>query len=99
VEVGVLAPGVGARVVVAAPRPYGGVRPYRPVRAPYDLWSGKAGREWAKLEREYYKDLRKARLEYEKDRRKAEREYLKDLRKARREYEKDRRNTRFDRRW
>lgn len=100
VDVGVVTPNVGARVVVGAPRVYVVDRYDEPVYVPYDRhWRRERGREWAKREREYYKDVREARREYEKDRREAEREYLKDLREAQREYEKDRREARRDRRW
>ena len=100
VDVGVLAPPVGARVVVGAPRVYVVDRYYESVYAPYDRhWKRDRGRERAKREREYYKDAREARREYDKDRREAEREYWKDIREAQREYEKDRREARRDRRW
>jgi phytoene dehydrogenase-like protein len=100
VDIGVVAPPVGARVVVGPPRVYVADRYYEPVYARYDRhWRRDRSRERAKREREYYKDVREARREYEKDRREAEREYRKDVREARREYEKDRREARRDRRW
>jgi len=100
VDVGVMSPSVGARVVVGAPRVYVLDRYYEPVYAPYDRhWRRDRASERAKRDREYYKDMREARREYEKDRREAEREYWKDFREAQREYEKDRREARRDRRW
>jgi hypothetical protein len=99
VDVGIMAPPVGARVVVGAPRVYVADRYYEPVYVPYDRHERRGrGRERAEHEREYYKDMREARREYEKDRREAEREYWKDVREAQREYEKDRREARRDRR-
>jgi hypothetical protein len=97
VDVGVITPSVGARVVLGAPRVHVVERYYEPVYNPYER-RGRRDREWAKREREYYRDLDKARREYEKDRREAEREYLKELREARREYEKERREASRDRR-
>jgi hypothetical protein len=107
VDVGVLAPQVGARVVVGAPRVYVVDRYHEPVYAPYPRYGT---RERWRNDGEYYKDIREARREYEKDRREAEREYWKDrreaereywkdVREAQREYEKDRREARRDRRW
>ncbi len=110
VDVGVLAPPVGARVVVGAPPVYVVDGYYEPLHRPYDgYW--RRDRGWRqKRDREYHKDIREARREYEKDRREAareywkdrreaEREYWKDAREAQREYEKDRREARRDRRW
>jgi hypothetical protein len=103
VDVGVVAPAVGARVVVGAPRVYVADRYDEPVYDPYDRHWRRDRARGAKREREYYreydKDMREARREYEKDRREAEREYWKDAREAQREYEKDRREARRDRRW
>lgn len=100
VDVGVLTPHVGTRVIVGAPRVHVVERHYEPVYVPHRRhWKRERVRDWAEREREYYKDVREARREYEKDRREAEREYLKDVREAEREYEKDRREARRDRRW
>ena len=111
VDVGVVAPHVGTRVVVGAPRVYVVDRYDEPMYTAYDRhWRRDRAKERAKNEREYYKDMREARREYEKDRREAEREYekdrreaereyWKDVREAQREYEKDRREARRDRRW
>jgi hypothetical protein len=109
VDVGVLTPNVGARVVIGPPPVYVVERYREPVyvveryREPVYVVEGRRprghGRGWSKREREYYKDVREARREYEKDRREAEREYLKDVREAEREYYKDLREARRDRRW
>jgi hypothetical protein len=96
VDVGVITPNIGARIAVGAPQVYVIDRYYEPVYVPYRRQG--RGREWAKHQREYYKDMREARREYEKDRREAEREYQKDVREAQREYEKDRREAIRDRR-
>lgn len=85
VEVGVGTPRVGAHVVIGQPRAYVVERYYEPVYyepvyvervyVPYDRrWKGKHARGWGKPEREYYKDVRHARREYEKDRRKSGRD-------------------------
>lgn len=86
VDVGVIVPHVGARVIVGGPRVvYVPSRHYEPRRASrYDRWD-RRGRGWEKREREYYKDVRQARREYERDIRQAEREYREDLRDARRD--------------
>ena len=81
VEVGVGTPRVGAHVVIGQPRAYVVERVYEPVYyepvyvervyVPYDRrWKSKHARGWGKHEHEYYKDVRHARREYEKDRRK-----------------------------
>lgn len=90
VEVGVGTPRVGAHVVIGQPRPYVVERVYEPVYyepvyvrpvyvervyVPYDRrWKGKHGHGWGRPEREYYKDARYARRDYEKDRRKGGRD-------------------------
>ena len=110
VDVGVVSPRVGARVVVGEPRVYVVDRYYEPVYDRYDRNGRRGYGRRAKRDREYDKDLREARREYEKDRREAEREYWKDVREAEREYwkdrreaereyHKDRREARRDRRW
>jgi hypothetical protein len=85
VEVGVGTPRVGAHVVIGQPRTYVVERVYEPVYyepvyyqpvyvervyVPYDRrWKGNHAHGWHKHEREYYKNVRHARREYEKDRR------------------------------
>lgn len=98
VDIGVVTPNVGARVVVGAPRVYVAERYYQPVYGWYSHPSDSRRDRW-RDRRDYAKDLREARREYEKDRRDAEREYRKNVREAQREYEKDRRQARRDRRW
>jgi hypothetical protein len=92
VDVGVLAPHVGARVVIGRPAVvYAPSRHREPVYAARygarydDRWDRGRARGWDKRDREYYKDVREARREYEKDLREARREYEKDLREARRD--------------
>ena len=64
-------------------------RHYEPVYTPYDRYWRRGGAwEQAKREREYWKDMREARREYERDRREAERDNWKDVREARREVPK-----------
>ena len=87
VDVGIVAPRVGARVVIGRPAVvYVPSRHREPIYARYDdRWDRGRARGWDRRDREYYKDVREARREYEKDLREAQREYEKDLREARRD--------------
>lgn len=98
VDVGVMTPNVGARVVVGAPRvivvdPYADPYAYgyygpQPVYAPaYRYTRGRTVRG-----REFRQDMRKARREYVRDRREAVRDYRRDIRDARRDYDRAQRN-------
>lgn len=102
VDVGVITPNVGARVVVGAPRvvvvdPYAyGYYDPRPVYVPaYRYSRGPAARARG---REFRQDMRKARREYARDRREAARDYRRDVRDARRDYDRARRDAWRDRR-
>ena len=88
VDIGVMVPHVGARVVVGGPRVvYVPQRRYEPVYSRHDdRWNRGRGRGLEKRrDREYYDDVRDARREYERDVREAQREYERDLREARRD--------------
>ena len=88
VDIGVLVPHVGARVVVGGPRVvYVPQRRYEPVYSPRhdDRWDRRPGRGWDRRDREYSRDVRDARREYERDIREAQREYERELREARRD--------------
>jgi hypothetical protein len=96
VDVGVIAPHVGARVVVGGPRVVYVPAPryYEPrvVRHPgRGRALGHYKRGWDRYDRrdrEYYRDVAEARREYERD-----------IRDARRDYERDIREAARDRRW
>ena len=93
VDVGVVVPHVGARVVIGGPRVvYVPDRHRRPVYVRRDVYSRYDGRwdrgrhrGWDNRDREYYEDVRDARRDYERDVREAQREYERDIREARRD--------------
>ena len=93
VDVGVVIPHVGARVVIGGPRVVyvadryrGPVYVRRDVNSRYDdRWDRRRGPGSDKRGREYHKDVREARREYERDVREAQREYERDIREARRD--------------
>ena len=91
VDVGVVIPHVGARVVIGGPRVvYVPDRHRGPVYSRRDVYSRgddrrDRGRGLDRRDREYYKDVREARREYERDVREAQREYERDIREARRD--------------
>ena len=84
VEVGVGTPRVGAHVVIGQPRADVVERYYEPVYyepvyvqrvyVPHDRRCKHEHHGWRQHEREYYKDVRHARGDYEKDRREAGRD-------------------------
>jgi hypothetical protein len=85
IEVGIGTPRVGAHVVIGQPRPYVVERVYEPVyyepvyvervHVVHDhRCKHKHAHGWGKHEREYYKEVRHARREYEKDHRKGGRD-------------------------
>jgi hypothetical protein len=87
VDIGVIAPHVGARVVIGAPRVHAPYRVYEPVYRRDDRRDDRRGRGrgWDRRDREYSKDVREARREYERDIRKAQREYERDIWEAERD--------------
>lgn len=87
IDVGILTPALGARVVVGRPRVHVVERYYEPVYVP-------RGRYSSRDRDRYDRDVREARRDYAKEVRKAQRDYRKDLRDARRDYERDRRQGR-----
>jgi len=92
IDVGILTPSLGARVVVGRPRVHVVQRYYQPVYVPRGRYSS---RDRDRYDRDRYdRDLREARRDYAREIREAQRDYRADLRDARRDYERDRRQGR-----